>query len=743
MKQQIPFYHNALVKIVVTFLLTVSAQAIRADGLIGVDLHGQVAKTHPKSTQARQKMSVAPKKETASLEKIIELEPITVLATPDSLSLTIPGIEESQGKLAGIPGGTTLIEGDRIKEGAAISATDALAYAPGVYVGDSQAGIASGSRISIRGSDINSQITPISGIKFLRNGLPFTNANGFTDSETLNLSSIQHIEIYKGANAMEYGGSNLGGAINFITPTGYSADSIKVGMTLGTNGYLNPTVSAGKILGNGWDTYGSFSYVDFNGNRDNSDQELFYGYGNVGYRWNENNETRVHVDIQDINFHLASSLTKQQLDENPHQTNMFRHDRPSGLSVFRVDLQHTIRMDGDDQFDVGAYYFRKDNKYNFQNFAFFYDLWDDAGISWHHQINGKLFGFKNRLVWGGLAQWLWSNDREFQPDLGKPGIIGFHERDTWNNTEAYIQDQLSLTDDFTLVVGAQVNYRSAEFKSITPLIEPTIQSSPASQDFFNFNPKLGFTWQATPEVQVFGNVSRSSEPPALLDLKNIFQSPRLTSQTGTTLEIGTRGGYKQFKWDLAVYHTWLNHEFMVIPQLPNESNSFNTSNVKDTVHTGIELGLEGTLPLHLFSADDQLRLRGSYTWSRFEFVDDLIQGNNRLAGIPEHNGRFEAIYQHPSGFYMGPNVTAVSSNWADFANSLAARPYVLLGARVGWDDGEHWKVFVDGRNLTNEYYAASVYVNGDARLLDAFGRGAVLFNPGATRMAFVGFEFSY
>jgi len=335
---------------------------------------------------------------------------------------------------------------------------------------------------------------------------------------------------------------------------------------------------------------------------------------------------------------------------------------------------------------------------------------------------------------------MWINDLDYQPVNGKPGPLRFHEQDNWNNVEAYVQDQFSLTDTLTLVLGGQINYRRVKIRHKFPTLDPGL-SSPADQDFFNFNPKLGFTWQAMPAAQIYGNVSRSAEPSPITDLKNIFQTPQLTSQTGTTIELGTRGGSQQFKWDVAVYHAWLNHELLIIP-LPPSFLNFDTANAKNTEHTGVEVGLESTLPLNMFASDDQLRLRGSYTWSRFVFDNDPKLGNNRLPGIPEHNGRIEALYQHPSGFYFGPNITAVSSNWVDFKNTLAARPYALLGARIGWDDGKHWQVFVDGRNLTNEYYAASVFVTGDATTPNPL-HGTSFFNPGATRMVFAGFEYRY
>lgn len=57
---------------------------------------------------------------------------------------------------------------------------------------------------------------------------------------------------------------------------------------------------------------------------------------------------------------------------------------------------------------------------------------------------------------------------------------------------------------------------------------------------------------------------------------------------------------------------------------------------------------------------------------------------------------------------------------------------------MGWDDGKHWKLFVDGRNLTDEHYASSVWVMGNAN-----GADLEQFNPGATRSVFGGVEYRF
>ena len=60
-------------------------------------------------------------------------------------------------------------------------------------------------------------------MNLLVNGMPYRNADGFTDFESLELLNTEAIEVYKGANALRYGGSTLGGAINLETKTGYTA----------------------------------------------------------------------------------------------------------------------------------------------------------------------------------------------------------------------------------------------------------------------------------------------------------------------------------------------------------------------------------------------------------------------------------------------------------------------------------------------------------------------------------------
>ncbi|WP_411727768.1 hypothetical protein [Methyloglobulus sp.] len=63
----------------------------------------------------------------------IILAPMTVVGETESPNLTTPSIAESRQRLIRVPGATTVIDGERIKEGAPLTVSDALANTAGVW----------------------------------------------------------------------------------------------------------------------------------------------------------------------------------------------------------------------------------------------------------------------------------------------------------------------------------------------------------------------------------------------------------------------------------------------------------------------------------------------------------------------------------------------------------------------------------------------------------------------------------
>ena len=181
-------------------------------------------------------------------------------------------------------------------------------------------------------------------------------------------------------------------------------------------------------------------------------------------------------------------------------------------------------------------------------------------------------------------------------------------------------------------------------------------------------------------------MSRSFEPPSFGELVNANTAPGLIdldAQTATTLEVGTRGRSGRFAWDLAYYYAWVDDELLQFGIAPGLTQTVNAGR---TIHQGVEAALDidlltaiftrGGEAVSLASSDgkkaivptaseskaDRLVLRQVYLWNDFHFDGDAQFGDKQLAGIPEHYYRAELLYEHPNGFYAGPNVEWVPKN---------------------------------------------------------------------------------
>ena len=77
-------------------------------------------------------------------------------------------------------------------------------------------------RISIRGSGLNSGFER-RGLTVLRDGVPISRASGATEFQEIDPLTIRYLEVFKGANGLQFGAASLGGAVNIVSPTGRTA----------------------------------------------------------------------------------------------------------------------------------------------------------------------------------------------------------------------------------------------------------------------------------------------------------------------------------------------------------------------------------------------------------------------------------------------------------------------------------------------------------------------------------------
>src|SRR5262249_30235031 len=144
------------------------------------------------------------------------------IITPDRTATTEEARQEIQRT---VPGGAEVIGETTIKESLGENLRGVLDFVPGVLIRP-RFGLADESQFSIRGSGLQNNFHSRD-INFLFNSFIYGQADGFSDFESIELMDTKRLEVFKGANALRFGANSIGGAVNFVTKTGFDAGPIE------------------------------------------------------------------------------------------------------------------------------------------------------------------------------------------------------------------------------------------------------------------------------------------------------------------------------------------------------------------------------------------------------------------------------------------------------------------------------------------------------------------------------------
>ena len=235
-------------------------------------------------------------------------------------SLQVSGVQMSEVEAASeelkrVPGATNVVDMAKVEQGRVAGVADVLAYQPGVYA---QSPGNEGVKISVRGSGINrGPGSHASGTHILLDGLPLTGSGG-TPYELLEPLWISRAEVLRGANGFDRGSLALGGAIDYITHTGYTAPKLQLRYETGSHGYQKRNIASGQVLGD-FDYYLALTDSHTDGYQDHASGKGKGVAANFGYRLNENLETRFYLRYRETEHETPGRLTKAQLKDDPRQ----------------------------------------------------------------------------------------------------------------------------------------------------------------------------------------------------------------------------------------------------------------------------------------------------------------------------------------------------------------------------------------------------------------------------------------
>jgi iron complex outermembrane receptor protein len=644
---------------------------------------------------------------------------VTARRNPDEPSI----VAATRERLARTPGAVAVVASESYEKKLAIGLPDLLQWVPGVL---SNKRYGEESRLSIRGSGID-QSYHQRGVLIAQDGVPFADADGFSDFQKVDPLSARYIEVYKGGNALRFGGAQLGGAINLVTPTGRTAESdIMLRLDGGSFGTVRGAGAIAQEFG-AFDIYALVDGMTADGYRTHSAQDQVRGTANLGYSFGEDREVRLIVYGADIAQEVPGTLSLYDALHNPKKAGagVVANDWARDQDLARVSLQTRWRFDDSLSFEGGVYATWTDLHHPIpividQNL-------NNQGAFGRFDWNGSVGGLRADLFFG-VSYRQGTNDQGLFVNMG--GENGFQFGDARlkaTGVDVFAEGRLFVTDELAIVAGGSWGQATRDYRNNLD------RSNDAEKDFDWFAPRIGLLWEDESGIQVYANVTKSVEPP---HYGALVQSPYprfvpVKAQEAWTGEIGTRGRSGEFVWDVAFYRAWVDHELLSFNAVTGYPAAF--FNAEETIHQGIEASLDWWL-IDGGKDESSLVLRQTYAWSDFSFDGDPVYGDSRLPVVPEHQYRVALKYQDASGFYVEPSLDwRIEDVWVDYANTLKAPGYALVNVAAGWTFDGGVTLFVDARNLTGKAYVAEFGAVTDARIAQSN-----VFYPGEGRSVFAG-----
>jgi len=225
--------------------------------------------------------------------------------------------------------------------------------------------------------------------------------------------------------------------------------------------------------------------------------------------------------------------------------------------------------------------------------------------------------------------------------------------------------------------------------------------------YYSLNPSLGVAWQATPALNIFGNVAQGTRTPSVIELgcafddtpvatsggfvaKSLIENrscslpttlsgdPYLPQIKATSFDLGMRGQWgENAVWNLGVYRTKLKDDIYMIG-FPGGWNYFDT--IGKTQRQGLEAGISGAFGKWDISvnysmteatfedtfwmpADDNSSSVEGF-WGNYEFSRVIqVKPGNRMPGVPLHNLNATINYSVTPKWKVGISAVAHSFSY--------------------------------------------------------------------------------
>ncbi|SKB88791.1 TonB-dependent receptor [Daejeonella lutea] len=613
-----------------------------------------------------------------------------------------------------VPSSVSVISSKALRDQPGISMLPAFNTIAGIRMEERSPG---SYRLSIRGSLLRSPFG-VRNVKVYIDDFPLTDAGGNTYLNSLDVGSINNIEILKGPDGSLFG-ANSGGVV-LLNPFDKRSDSswASANITSGSYGLFQEKVALQKKWNNNYLNV-NHSYQTSDGYREHSSMQRHYGQ--VGYRWNYSNASQLRflALYSDLDYQTPGGLTTAQYAANPKLA------RPSTPAVAGPVAQKA-RIDNKTFFGgvVNETKLTSNFRHVLALFGSHTDFLNPFITNYEVRSEGTL-GLRTYFELAGNGKkaltWKWNAGLELQ---GTNADIANYDNNRGVRGNSQAQDDIisrqffyftrfsaNIGERLTAEVAASFNYYKYEFdKDVKTATSHSVRKFDPQ-----LMPRFALSYQVSDGVAFRTSVSRGYSTPTIAEVRASDNkiNTNLESETGWNYEGGIRlrDRTDRFWLDASLFNYRL--ESAIVRRVNADDTEFYL-NAGGTKQTGFETQASYWL-IHPGSKGfiSGLQLQNSYTLSKYYFRS-YVNGaanysGNRLTGVPRGVVISGIDLRMDKNFYLFAQHNYTSKIPLNDANSLYSGEYNLIHFKAGWRRSTPGKpgldFFAGVDNLLDENYS--------------------------------------
>lgn len=602
-----------------------------------------------------------------------------VQAVAPAFDVEVTSVTKTKSTIGKSPAAVYVVTQEMIRRSGVTTIPDALRMVPGLNVAQNSASRFAVSSRGFNGVFANKLLVMIDGRSI------YTPAFGgvFWDVEDLILQDIERIEVIRGPGATVWGENAVNGVINIITKT---AKETQGGLATAGGGNWDRNIMQFRHGGQVKDDvyYRVFGkYRDHESGWGSHDD---WRQGRIGMRVDwlpEDGPDSITFIAQLYDGQVGRVIRNEPLATPPFIQNRITDEEPNGANIL---ARWTHKLDDDGSWTLQAYYDRVRRIDGV--LAYSMNVWD---VDFQHDFKPL---DDHHITWGIGNRFYVDNITHINPVA-----VSFSDRSIeFNRTGAFLQDEISLTDEMNLILGTKISYNDFSH--------------------FEYQPGARLNISLDDRHVVWGAVSRAVRLPTRIDnniqlrqfaappfvYTQINGNPRMEAEDLLSFELGYRVQQsKTFSWDVSTFFNKYEDLSSVLPIGP-------MAGLPPTIP--VQFANNGSGEAYGFELHGQADVTDNWhlnAWYALLRLDINGTGSDRST---ETSSPRNTVFLMSTWDLTDKVEVDVIGRYVDQLASQNVPAYINMDVRLGYRPNEKWYLWLAGQNLLDSHHSEFNEGNG-------------------------------